>query len=90
MFEPSGPRLWGRVRSTVDSFLGGLWRRGALDGATRAQAFEVICDESSMTQADIDSGRVICRVGFTAAYPIQHIQVSLMVLEAPSQAREAA
>jgi hypothetical protein len=90
MFEPSGPRLWGRVRSTVDSFLGGLWRRGALDGATRAQAFEVICDETSMTQADVDAGRVICRVGFTAAYPIQHIQVSLMVLEAPSQAREAA
>jgi len=90
MFEPSGPRLWARVRSTVGSFLDLLWKRGALDGRSREKAFEVVCDESSMTPADIDAGRVICRIGFTAAYPIQHVTVSLMVLEAPSEAREAA
>jgi hypothetical protein len=91
MFEPSGPRLWARIRSTVQSFLEGLWRRGALDGRTRDLAFEVVCDETSMTQADMDAGRVICRVGFTAAYPIQHISVSLLLLQAASgQAKAAA
>ena len=76
----------------MESFLEGLRQRGALDGRTSEQAYEVRCDETSMTQADLDSGRVICRVGFTAAYPIQHIEVSLLLLEAPDSgaAREAA
>ncbi|HET9638527.1 MAG TPA: hypothetical protein VFP12_04900 [Allosphingosinicella sp.] len=92
MFEPSGPALWARIRGTVESFLDGLWRRGALDGASRDQAFRVECGETSMTAADVDSGRVIARIGFTAAYPIQHISVSLLLLEAAAdgQAREAA
>lgn len=92
MFEPSGPALWARIRSTVEGFLEGLRQRGALDGRTSEQAYEVRCDESSMTQADIDSGRVICRIAFTAAYPIQHIIVSLLLLEAPetAAARKAA
>lgn len=92
MFEPSGPALWARIRGTVESFLDGLWRRGALDGRSRDRAFQVECGETSMTAADIDSGRVIARIGFTAAYPIQHISVSLLLLEAAAdgQAREAA
>lgn len=92
MFEPSGPALWARIRSTVENFLEGLRQRGALDGRTSEHAYEVRCDESSMTQADMDSGRIICRIGFTAAYPIQHIEVSLLLLEAPDSAaaREAA
>lgn len=92
MFEPSGPALWARVRGTVESFLDGLWRRGALDGRSRDRAFQVECGETSMTAADIDAGRVIARIGFTAAYPIQHIGVSLLLLEAAGdgQAREAA
>jgi hypothetical protein len=91
MFEPSGPRLWGRIQSTVESFLDDLWQRGALDGRSRDDAFTVDCNETSMTQADLDAGRVICRIGFTAAYPIQHINVSLLLLEAAgARAREAA
>jgi phage tail sheath protein FI len=43
-----------------------------------------------MTQSDIDNGRVICRVGFTAAHPIERINVSLLLIGAPSQLREAA
>jgi hypothetical protein len=92
MFEPSGPALWARIRGTVESFLDGLWQGGALDGRSRAEAFQVECGEASMTAADIDSGRVVARIGFTAAYPIQHISVSLLLLEAAAdgQSREAA
>lgn len=90
-FEPSGPALWARVRGTVESFLEELWRLGAFEGRDRREAFEVICGPDSMTQADIDNGRVICRIGFSAAYPIERITVSLLLLEAPSfGAREAA
>ena len=34
-------------------------------------------------------GRVICRIGFTAAYPIERI-VSLLLIEAAAEMREAA
>jgi uncharacterized protein len=91
LFEPSGPALWARIQASVESFLAGLWRGGAFDGRSRDQAFEVSCGEASMTPADIDSGRVICRIGFTAAYPIERIEVSLLLLEAErAQVREAA
>jgi phage tail sheath protein FI len=68
-----------------------LWNQGALEGRTRADAFEVHCDETTMTNADIDAGRVICRIGFTAAYPIERIVVSLLLLQPTAQrAKEAA
>jgi hypothetical protein len=88
MFEPSGPLLWARVTGTVESFLDDLWRLGALDGQDPQEAFEVECDETSMSQADIDAGRVIARIGFTAAYPIQRIKVSLLLLEAAAGGAE--
>jgi len=90
VFEPSGPGLWARIRGVFENFLEELWLDGALDGATAEEAFEVRCDESSMTQADIDAGRVICRIGFTAAYPIERITVSLLLIEAAAGLREAA
>ena len=91
VFEPNGPHLWARIQNVVEALLERLWRLGALDGRTRTDAFEVRCDQSSMTGADIDSGRVICRIGFTAAYPVERITVSLLLLEAAGvAAREAA
>lgn len=91
MFEPSGPRLWGRIQSSIEGLLDGLWQGGALEGRSRDEAFEVECGPGSMTAADIDAGRVICRIAYTAAYPIQHINVSLLLLEAAGNgAREAA
>ena len=90
VFEPSGPGLWARIRGVFEGFLEELWLDGALDGATADKAFEVRCDESSMTQSDIDAGRVICRIGFTAAHPIERITVSLLLIEAAAEMREAA
>jgi phage tail sheath protein FI len=54
--------------------------------------FEVRCDRTTMTQADIDAGRAIMEIGFIAAYPVERIVVSLNLLEPPSasQSREAA
>ncbi|HEX5182417.1 MAG TPA: phage tail sheath C-terminal domain-containing protein [Allosphingosinicella sp.] len=92
LFEPSGPLLWSRIRAAVEGLLERLWERGALDGATRDAAYSVRCDESTMNQADIDNGRVICTIAFTAAYPIERIEVTLLLLEPPSSAlvRDAA
>ncbi|MBV9931301.1 MAG: phage tail sheath family protein [Alphaproteobacteria bacterium] len=92
VFEPSGPLLWARVRAAMEGFLARLAARGALDVSAAGPGYSVRCDETVMTQADIDNGRVICRVEFTAAYPIEHVEVSLLLLEPAGGAavREAA
>ena len=57
--EPNGDLLWARLREEVRMFLRVQWRAGALMGRTEDQAFIIVCDNSTMTQADIQSGRVL-------------------------------
>lgn len=92
VFEPSGPLLWARVRAGMEGLLRRLVLLGALQSAGGDGPFTVRCDETTMTAADIDNGRILCRVEFTAAYPIEHIDVALLLLEPPPAAlgREAA
>ena len=87
LFEPSGPPLWSRLQSEMARFLQGLADRGALTSFRGEPPFEVRCDRSTMTQADIDAGRAIMQIGFTAAYPVERIVVSLNLIEPPSASR---
>ena len=73
VFEPNGEALWQAVRSAVDAFLFGEWRRGALLGNTVDEAFFVRCDRTTMTQADIDEGRLICLVGIATVRPAEFV-----------------
>lgn len=75
VFENNGEALWNRLHDRFTNLMTGLWAEGALAGASAAEAFEVRCDRSTMTQADLDSGRVIVRISFTAAMPIVRIVV---------------
>jgi uncharacterized protein len=76
-FEHSGPELWGRLRERMHSLLLAFWHEGALAGSTPSEAFDVRCDETTMTQNDLDAGRVVCSVAFQAAAPIERITVVL-------------
>ena len=73
VFEPNGPRLWSNITDTVTAFLYNEWRSGALLGATPDKAFFVRCDRSTMTQADLDNGRMICEVGVAAIKPAEFV-----------------
>jgi len=91
LYEPSGPRLWAELQLDLESFLDRLWQLGALSGATAARAYTVRCDETTMRQADIDAGRTIVSLAFTAAQPIQRIEVTLSLADAGAlQMAEAA
>jgi phage tail sheath protein FI len=81
VFETSDQRLWARLREHLSRLLLGLLRSGALRGQTPAQAFEVRCDRSTMSQNDIDNGRVIALVQFNAAAAIEQITVVLSMDE---------
>jgi len=73
VFEPNGERLWANVRDTVSSFLYNEWVSGALLGEKPETAFFVKCDRSTMTQNDLDNGRLICLVGVAAIKPAEFV-----------------
>jgi phage tail sheath protein FI len=73
VFEPNGPRLWANIRSTVEDFLLVLWRDGALLGDKPEDAYFVRCDRTTMTQNDLDNGRMICLVGIAPVKPAEYV-----------------
>ena len=73
VFEPNNQRLWANIRQTVEDFLLVLWRQGALLGDKPEDAFFVRCDRTTMTQNDIDNGRMICLVGLAPTKPAEFV-----------------
>ena len=73
VFENNGPRLWANVTETVESFLYNEWVSGNLLGSTPKEAFFVRCDRSTMTQNDLDNGRLICLVGVALLKPAEFV-----------------
>ncbi len=73
VFEPNDQILWLRVRRTIEIFLGDVWRTGALAGSTEDEAFFVNIGPNTMTQGDIDAGRLICEIGIAASKPAEFV-----------------
>ena len=71
VFEPNAANLWARLRASVESFLFDLFKAGAFAGQTAQEAFFVRCDQSTMTQNDIDNGLVHVLVGFAPLKPAE-------------------
>ena len=78
IFEANGPALWGHVRRSLEQTLLAFWREGALGGATAADAFVVRCDRSTMSQNDLDNGRVRAEI---AVLPVASVERITVVLE---------
>ena len=73
VFEPNDQKLWSRVLQTITQFLTKVWRDGALMGTTPEEAFFVKCDRTTMTQDDIDNGRLICVIGIAPVKPAEFV-----------------
>lgn len=73
VFEPNGEALWAKVRAAAETFLNAQWRAGAFQGVTQDEAFFVRCDRTTMTQADIDAGRLICVIGVAPLKPAEFV-----------------
>ncbi len=76
-FGISGPESWAALKKEMDALLYALWQAGALNGANPAAAYDVQCDRTTMTQYDIDNGRLIARISFTPAQMVERINVAL-------------
>jgi uncharacterized protein len=89
-FQTNGPLLWGRVQTFLRHLMTRLWQLNALEGDTISNAFSVRCDRSTMTQNDLDSGRLVAVVSFNAASTIELIRVTLALETSGTSAQSIA
>ncbi len=84
VFEPNHEPTWAAVRRSLTNFLITVWRSGALMGVTQDEAFFVKCDRTTMTQDDIDNGRLICFIGIAPVKPAEFVifRISQKTVEA--------
>lgn len=73
VFEPNDEVLWVRVQRTIEVFLTNLWRGGSLAGTSPDQAFFVNIGRMTMSQDDIDNGRLICIIGVAPVKPAEFV-----------------
>ena len=73
VFEPNGSQLWANVRRTIEDFLFNEWQMGALLGDKPEKAYFVRCDRSTMTQNDLDNGRLVCLIGVAPLRPAEFV-----------------
>lgn len=74
VFEPNSQPTWERVRSAIESYLFGIWRRGGLAGQKETDAYFVqIGKDVTMTDDDIAQGKMIVQVGMAAVRPAEFI-----------------
>jgi hypothetical protein len=88
VFEPNDERLWARVNQTITQFLVTEWRNGALMGTKASEAFFVKVDRTTMTQNDIDNGRLICIIGLAVVKPAEFVIFRLAQFQGGSEITE--
>ena len=77
VFEPNDEPLWAQIRLNVGAFMHNLFRQGAFQGKTPAEAYFVKCDKESTTQNDINLGIVNIIVGFAPLKPAEFVVIKL-------------
>jgi len=84
--SPTTKETWSRGRRSISNFLVRVWRDGALIGARPEEAFFMRCDVTTMTQDDIDNGRLIADIGIAPVKPAEFVifRLSQKTLEAQS------
>ncbi len=77
VFEPNGEPLWARIRLQVGTFLQGLFRQRAFQGATPREAYFVKAGRETMTRSDIDLGVLNIQVGFAPLKPAEFVIIHI-------------
>ncbi|MBB4634926.1 phage tail sheath C-terminal domain-containing protein [Longimicrobium terrae] len=77
VFEPNDEPLWAQIRLNLGAFMHNLFRQGAFQGKTPAQAYLVKCDADTTTQNDINLGVVNILVGFAPLKPAEFVIIRL-------------
>jgi phage tail sheath protein FI len=79
VFEPNDAATWLKVKGMIESYLYGLWERGALAGAKPEAAYYVnVGLGRTMTPQDVLEGRLIVEIGIAAVRPAEFIILRFM------------
>lgn len=73
VFEPNDGVLWSRVRQSVEGFLNTMYRNGMFVGESPQDSYFVEIGPTTMTQDDIQSGRLICNIGIAPSRPAEFV-----------------
>lgn len=80
-FEPNDAALWMRVRREINSYLTGIYRKGAFQGEKTEEAFFVKCDAEINTQDRRDRGELVVDIGLATAAPGEFIVIRIVQAE---------
>jgi hypothetical protein len=69
--------LWSQLTDSVDAFLTRMWRDGALLGFKKEQSFFIKCGVATMSQDDIDNGRLIMEIGIAPVKPAEFVIIRI-------------
>lgn len=86
VFEPNDEPLWAQLRLNLGAFMHNLFRQGAFQGMTPAQAYFVKCDKETTTQNDINLGVVNILVGFAPLKPAEFVIIQIQQIAGQIQA----
>jgi phage tail sheath protein FI len=70
-FETNNEKTWAKLKQTTENFLYNSWQAGMLMGVKPLEAYFVKCDRTTMTQNDLDNGRLILQIGVAPVKPAE-------------------
>jgi len=77
VFEPNDQTLWNRLIQSVSAFLTTIWREGGLMGSKPEEAYFVKCGRDTMSQDDLDNGRLIMLIGVAPVFPAEFVIIRI-------------
>jgi hypothetical protein len=77
VFETNDPSLWDRIRHRLQGYCYELFKNGALQGRSPAEAYFVKCDKEINNVEVRELGRVVSEVGLASVAPAEFIVVRI-------------
>jgi phage tail sheath protein FI len=77
VFEHNDETLWRSIQRGIEDFLYREWTSGSLTGDKPEKAYFVRCDRATMTQNDLDNGRLVCLIGVAPTKPAEFVTFSI-------------
>ena len=85
VFEPNAEPLWTAITMSINAFMLGLFKQNAFQGTKPSEAFQVLCNSQTTTQADIDNGIVNIVVAFAPLKPAEFVIITIAQMAGQTQ-----
>ncbi|KWI28413.1 hypothetical protein WT71_16250 [Burkholderia stagnalis] len=90
VFEPNNEVTWFQLRGLCNAWLRRVWLEGGLAGADESAAYSVqVGLNESMTQVDIDAGRLLVKIGVAVLHAAEFININLVLKSGDASAGDA-